>query len=152
MRVLLQRVKQASVEIDGNVNGEIEQGLLLLVGFTENDGDKEIEYLARKVLNARIFSDADDKMNLNLQQVSGSILSISQFTLYAQTRKGNRPSFTRAQNPDIASKNYDKFNEKLRGSGVQVETGIFGADMQVSLVNDGPVTMIIDTKDIANLK
>ena len=144
MRVLLQRVKQASVEIDGNVNGEIGQGL---VGFTENDGDKEIEYLARKVLNARIFSDADDKMNLNLQQVSGSILSISQFTLYAQTRKGNRPSFTRAQNPDIASKNYDKFNEKLRGSGVQVETGIFGADMQVSLVNDGPVTIMYDTDE-----
>lgn len=147
MKVLLQRVKQASVEIDGNVNGEIGQGLLLLVGFTENDGDKEIEYLARKVLNARIFSDADDKMNLNLQQVSGSILSISQFTLYAQTRKGNRPSFTRAQNPDIASKNYDKFNEKLRGSGVQVETGIFGADMQVSLVNDGPVTIMYDTDE-----
>lgn len=147
MRVLLQRVKQASVEIDGNVNGEIGQGLLLLVGFTENDGDKEIEYLTRKVLNARIFSDADDKMNLNLQQVSGSILSISQFTLYAQTRKGNRPSFTRAQNPDIASKNYDKFNEKLRGSGVQVETGIFGADMQVSLVNDGPVTIMYDTDE-----
>ena len=147
MRGLLQRVKQASVEIDGNVNGEIGQGLLLLVGFTENDGDKEIEYLARKVLNARIFSDADDKMNLNLQQVSGSILSISQFTLYAQTRKGNRPSFTRAQNPDIASKNYDKFNEKLRGSGVQVETGIFGADMQVSLVNDGPVTIMYDTDE-----
>lgn len=147
MRVLLQRVKQASVEIDGNVNGEIGQGLLLLVGFTENDGDKEIEYLARKVLNARIFSDADDKMNLNLQQVSGSILSISQFTLYAQTRKGNRPSFTRAQNPDIASKNYDKFNEKLRESGVQVETGIFGADMQVSLVNDGPVTITYDTDE-----
>lgn len=147
MRVLLQRVKQASVEIDGNVNGEIGQGLLLLVGFTENDGDKEIEYLARKVLNARIFSDADDKMNLNLQQVSGSILSISQFTLYAQTRKGNRPSFTRAQNPDIASKNYDKFNEKLRGSGVQVETGIFGADMQVLLVNDGPVTIMYDTDE-----
>lgn len=147
MRVLLQRVKQASVEIDGNVNGEIGQGLLLLVGFTENDSDKEIEYLARKVLNARIFSDADDKMNLNLQQVSGSILSISQFTLYAQTRKGNRPSFTRAQNPDIASKNYDKFNEKLRGSGVQVETGIFGADMQVSLVNDGPVTIMYDTDE-----
>ena len=147
MRVLLQRVKQASVEIDGNVNGEIGQGLLLLVGFTENDGDKEIEYLARKVLNARIFSDADDKMNLNLQQVSGSILSISQFTLYAQTRKGNRPSFTRAQNPDIASKNYDKFNEKLRESGVQVETGIFGADMQVSLDNDGPVTIMYDTEE-----
>ncbi|PHY96729.1 D-tyrosyl-tRNA(Tyr) deacylase [Ligilactobacillus salivarius] len=147
MRVLLQRVKQASVEIDGNVNGEIGQGLLLLVGFTENDGDKEIEYLARKVLNARIFSDADDKMNLNLQQVSGSILSISQFTLYAQTRKGNRPSFTRAQNPDIASKNYDKFNEKLRESGVQVEAGIFGADMQVSLVNDGPVTIMYDTDE-----
>ncbi|MDM8204637.1 D-aminoacyl-tRNA deacylase [Ligilactobacillus salivarius] len=147
MRVLLQRVKQASVEIDGNVNGEIGQGLLLLVGFTENDGDKEIEYLVRKVLNARIFSDADDKMNLNLQQVSGSILSISQFTLYAQTRKGNRPSFTRAQNPDIASKNYDKFNEKLRESGVQVETGIFGADMQVSLVNDGPVTIMYDTDE-----
>ena len=147
MRVLLQRVKQASVEIDGNVNGEIGQGLLLLVGFTENDGDKEIEYLARKVLNARIFSDADDKMNLNLQQVSGSILSISQFTLYAQTRKGNRPSFTRAQNPDIASKNYDKFNEKLCKSGVQVETGIFGADMQVSLVNDGPVTIMYDTDE-----
>ena len=147
MRVLLQRVKQASVEIDGNVNGEIGQGLLLLVGFTENYGDKEIEYLARKVLNARIFSDADDKMNLNLQQVSGSILSISQFTLYAQTRKGNRPSFTRAQNPDIASKNYDKFNEKLRESGVQVETGIFGADMQVSLVNDGPVTIMYDTDE-----
>ena len=147
MRVLLQRVKQASVEIDGNVNGEIGQGLLLLVGFTENDGDKEIEYLARKVLNARIFSDADDKMNLNLQQVSGSILSISQFTLYAQTRKGNRPSFIRAQNPDIASKNYDKFNEKLRKSGVQVETVIFGAYMQVSLVNDGPVTIMYDTDE-----
>ena len=147
MRVLLQRVKQASVEIDGNVNGEIGQGLLLLVGFTENDGDKEIEYLARKFLNARIFSDADDKMNLNLQQVSGSILSISQFTLYAQTRKGNRPSFTRAQNPDIASKNYDKFNEKLLESGVQFETGIFGADMQVSLVNDGPVTIMYDTDE-----
>jgi len=144
MRVILQRVKKAKVEIDGQINGQIKQGLVLLVGFTEGDGQKEIDYLARKIVNARIFSDEADKMNLSLLDIEGEILSISQFTLYAQVKKGNRPSFTDAQEPSLAQVNYEKFNQALQAYGPRVATGIFGADMQVSLQNDGPVTIIYE--------
>ena len=139
MRTVLQRAKDAQVEIDGKVNGKIDHGLVLLVGFEESD------YTVRKIVNCRIFSDENGKMNLSLKQIGGQILSVSQFTLYADTKKGNRPSFTDAQNPNEASKNYDRFNEKLREEGVIVETGVFGADMKVSFTNDGPVTIIFDT-------
>lgn len=144
MRVILQRVKKAKVEIDGQINGQIKQGLVLLVGFTEGDGQKEIDYLARKIVNARFFSDEADKMNLSLLDIEGEILSISQFTLYAQVKKGNRPSFTDAQEPSLAQVNYEKFNQALQAYGPRVATGIFGADMQVSLQNDGPVTIIYE--------
>ena len=145
MRTVLQRAKNAQVEIDGNVNGKIDHGLVLLVGFEEGDGQEEIDYTVRKIVNCRIFSDENGKMNLSLKQIGGQILSVSQFTLYADTKKGNRPSFTDAQNPNEASENYDRFNEKLREEGVIVETGVFGADMKVSFTNDGPVTIIFDT-------
>ena len=120
MRTVLQRAKNAQVEIDGKVNGKIDHGLVLLVGFEEGDGQEEIDYTVRKIVNCRIFSDENGKMNLSLKQIGGQILSVSQFTLYADTKKGNRPSFTDAQNPNEASKNYDRFNEKLREEGVIV--------------------------------
>lgn len=145
MRVILQRARDARVEIDGKVHGAIDAGLVLLVGFEEGDGSEEIDYVARKVVNCRIFSDEEGKMNLSLKQCGGQILSISQFTLYADTKKGNRPSFTKAQNLAEASANYDRFNERLREEGAVVETGVFGADMKVSFMNDGPVTIIFDT-------
>jgi len=145
LRVVVQRARQAQVEIDGQVHGSIQQGLVLLVGFTTGDGADELAYLVHKILNLRIFSDADGKMNLNVQQVGGSILSISQFTLYAETRHGNRPSFIAAGDPAVASQLYTQFNHQLAASGVPVATGEFGADMQVSLVNDGPVTICYDT-------
>ena len=144
MRVILQRVKKAKVEIDGQINGQIKQGLVLLVGFTEGDGQKEIDYLARKIVNARIFGDEADKMNLSLLDIKGEILSISQFTLYAQVKKGNRPSFTDAQEPSLAQVNYEKFNQALQAYGPRDATGIFRADMHVSLQNDGPVTSIYE--------
>ncbi len=145
MRVIVQRSQQAQVSIDGKVRGTIDHGFVLLVGFQDGDGQAELDYIAYKILNLRVFSDADGKMNLNIQQVGGAILSISQFTLYAETRHGNRPSFTAAGNPELASKLYDTFNQQLAASGVTVATGEFGADMQVSLVNDGPVTICYDT-------
>lgn len=144
MRVVLQRVKEAKVEIAGQVNGQIKQGLLLLVGFTDGDGQAEIDYLARKIVNARIFSDEADKLNLSLLDIGGEILSVSQFTLYAQVKKGNRPSFTEAQDPKLAQLNYEKFNQALASYGPKLATGVFGADMQVSLLNDGPVTIIYE--------
>lgn len=146
MRVVLQRAKNASVSVSGEILGKIDHGLVLLVGFTDGDGQEEIEWMAKKIANCRIFSDEDDKLNLNVQQVSGQILSISQFTLYADTKKGNRPSFTKAQDPAIAKQNYELFNQKLESYQIPVEVGEFGADMQVSLVNDGPVTIIFDTE------
>lgn len=145
MRVIVQRSQQAQVSIDGKVRGTIDHGFVLLVGFQDGDGQAELDYIVHKILNLRVFSDADGKMNLNIQQVGGAILSISQFTLYAETRHGNRPSFTAAGNPELASKLYDTFNQQLAASGVTVATGEFGADMQVSLVNDGPVTICYDT-------
>ncbi|MFC6296018.1 D-aminoacyl-tRNA deacylase [Lactiplantibacillus daoliensis] len=145
MRVVLQRVKEAQVTIDEQVHGAINHGFVLLVGFEDTDGQAELDYLTHKILNLRVFSDAAGKMNLNLQQVAGEILSISQFTLYAETTHGNRPSFTAAGAPELATKLYDQFNHQLAATGIKVATGEFGADMQVALVNDGPVTICYDT-------
>ena len=145
MKIVMQRVSQASVTIDGKIAGAIQQGLLLLVGICPEDGPEDIEYAVRKISQMRIFSDDADKMNLSVQDVGGQILSISQFTLYADTKKGNRPAFTGAAKPDRATALYDQFNQKL-AQIVPVQTGEFGADMKVSLVNDGPVTIVLDTK------
>jgi D-tyrosyl-tRNA(Tyr) deacylase len=146
MKIVIQRVSQASVTIDGKIAGAIQQGLLLLVGICPEDGQEDIEYAVRKISQMRIFSDDADKMNLSVQDVGGQILSISQFTLYADTKKGNRPAFTGAAKPDLATALYDQFNQKL-AQIVPVQTGEFGADMKVSLVNDGPVTIVLDTKN-----
>lgn len=145
MRVVLQRVTSAQVAIEERVVGQINQGYLLLVGAEDADGDDEVAYLVHKISQLRIFSDEQGKMNLSIQDIGGSILSVSQFTLYADTRKGNRPSFTKAGNPEHANAIYEQFNAQLRDAGLVVETGEFGADMQVSLVNDGPVTILFDT-------
>ena len=148
MRIVLQRVKSASVSIDEVVVGNINQGFLLLVGVGPEDSSDDASYLARKIAGMRIFSDENGKMNLSIDQIGGKILSVSQFTLFADTKKGNRPSFTGAASPDFATNLYEEFNELLRTEyGLTVETGEFGADMQVSLVNDGPVTIILDTKN-----
>lgn len=145
MRIVLQRVSEAQVSIDQQVVGQIKQGYLLLVGAADTDGDQEIDYFVHKISHLRVFSDEAGKMNLSIQDIQGEILSVSQFTLYASTKKGNRPSFTGAGEPTHAKQIYDRFNDKLRESGITVATGEFGADMQVSLVNDGPVTIIFDS-------
>lgn len=148
MKVVVQRVSEASVSIDDEVVGSISRGFMLLVGVGPNDTEEDIKYVARKVAKMRVFTDENDKMNLSLDQVDGKVLSISQFTLFADTRKGNRPSFTGAADPELGDKLYQAFNQELREvHGLAVETGQFGADMQVSLVNDGPVTIIVDSAD-----
>ena len=148
MRIVLQRVKSASVSIDEVVVGNINQGFLLLVGVGPEDTSDDASFLARKIAGMRIFSDENGKMNLSIDQIGGKILSVSQFTLFADTKKGNRPSFTGAAIPERATKLYEEFNEMLsKEYGLTVETGEFGADMQVSHVNDGPVTIILDTKN-----
>lgn len=147
MRVIIQRSKESSVSVDGEVVGSIDKGLVLLVGFHDDDTQEDLDYAVRKVVNMRLFSDDEDKMNLSLKDIEGSILSVSQFTLYANTKKGNRPSFIAAAKPDYAEKLYHQFNEKLKEENVPVETGTFGAMMDVSIQNDGPVTIILDTKD-----
>lgn len=146
MKIIIQRVSQASVSIDRVVKGSIQVGLLLLVGVGPDDNQEDLDYAVRKIVNMRIFSDQDDKMNLSIQDIHGAILSISQFTLFANTKKGNRPALTGAANPQMASQMYDDFNRQLAGF-CPVETGVFGADMQVSLINDGPVTITLDTKN-----
>lgn len=146
MKIVIQRVSQASVSIDGEIVGAIKQGLLLLVGVGPDDRAEDRAYAVRKIANMRIFSDEAGKMNLSVQDIKGSILSISQFTLFADTKKGNRPAFTGAAQPDMASQFYDDFNQEL-AQYVPVEKGVFGADMQVQLINDGPVTIILDTKN-----
>lgn len=145
MKVVIQRVKKAQVVIDEELVGDIKQGLLLLVGVGPDDEQEDLDYAVRKITNMRIFSDDMGKINLSVQDVKGSILSVSQFTLFADTKKGNRPAFTGAAKPDKAEQLYNAFNEAL-AQCVPVETGVFGADMHVSLVNDGPVTIILDTK------
>ena len=147
MRVVVQRARQAKVTVDGKVTGAIEHGLMLLVGITHEDTVKDLEYCAKKVANLRIFEDEQGKMNLSIDQVGGEILSISQFTLHADTRKGNRPSFIQAAKPEKANALYEELNNSLRNEGINVETGVFGAEMEVSLVNDGPVTILLDSKN-----
>ena len=150
MKLVIQRVKHASVTIDGNIHGKIDKGFMILVGIKDEDTKEVVEKMADNVSKLRIFTDEEDKMNLNLSQVDGSILSISQFTLYADCHKGNRPSFTGAGKPVIAEPLYLYFNEYLRKLGFCVEEGIFGADMKVELLNDGPVTIILDSDEIVH--
>ena len=146
MKIVVQRVKKAQVSIEGQVYSQIKQGLLLLVGVGPEDQAEDLDYAVRKLVNMRIFSDAEGKMNLSVKDIEGEILSISQFTLFADTKKGNRPAFTGAAKPDVAEAFYLEFNQEL-AKEVPVQTGIFGADMQVELINDGPVTIILDTKN-----
>lgn len=144
---MIQRVSQANVIADGVENGKIEKGFLLLVGVEEEDNSEDVDYLTRKIANLRVFEDEEGKMNLSLREVEGEILSISQFTLHANTKKGNRPSFVQAAKPEKADALYEELNANLRNEGFKVETGVFGADMDVALVNDGPVTILIDSKN-----
>ncbi|CAH2717212.1 D-aminoacyl-tRNA deacylase [Neobacillus rhizosphaerae] len=146
MRVVVQRSKGAKVTVNGEVTGQISKGLVLLVGVTHEDKEEDAAYLADKIANLRIFEDADEKMNLSLLDVGGEILSVSQFTLYGDCRKGRRPNFMEAAKPDKALELYEAFNRLLREKGIQVETGIFGAMMDVELTNDGPVTLILENK------
>ena len=147
LRILIQRSLQSSVEVNQQTIGSIDKGFVILVGVTHDDDASDVEYCVRKIANLRLFEDEDGKTNLSLKDVQGEILSISQFSLFANTKKGNRPSFIRAAQPDHANQLYEDFNEQLRALGFKVETGEFGADMQVKIVNDGPMTLLIDSKD-----
>lgn len=148
MRTVIQRVQHTSVAIDGAVRSEIGKGLLILVGFEDSDTDKEIVRMAKKIVNMRIFDDDKGVMNRSVLEIGGEILIVSQFTLYASTKKGNRPSYIRAAKPDIAIPLYESFCKEVEMQlGREVKTGVFGADMKVYLLNDGPVTIIVDTKD-----
>ena len=146
MKLVIQRVKRASVSIDGQVYSQIQDGLLLLVGVGPEDDQKDLEYAVRKVTQMRIFSDEEGKMNLSVKDIQGEILSVSQFTLFAQTKKGNRPAFIGAANPEMASQLYDDFNDLLEKE-VPVKRGIFAAEMAIELINDGPVIIILNTKN-----
>ncbi len=147
MRAVVQRVARASVTVDGAVVSSIENGLLVLLGIEDADGSEDIEWLSRKITNLRIFNDADGVMNRSLLEVNGDTIVVSQFTLHAATKKGNRPSYIKAAKPDRAIPLYGQFIQKLEAClGKKVGTGVFGADMKVELVNDGPVTIVIDTK------
>lgn len=147
MRVVLQRVKCAKVDINGKTVGKINAGLLLLVGIKTGDTEDDLQYVADKLSGLRIFEDDGGKMNRSIIDTEGAVLSVSQFTLYGDVSKGRRPSFIEAARPEIAEPLYEAFNDKLRAHGLHVETGIFGADMAVSLVNDGPVTLIVESKN-----
>ncbi len=146
MRAVIQRVSGADVRVDGNVTGQIGRGFLVLLGVMDGDTEREADLMAQKIARLRVFEDENEKMNLALSDVDGEVLSVSQFTLCADVKKGNRPSFTPSARPDEANRLYEYFNSRLLQEGVKnVEKGIFGADMRVSLVNDGPVTIIFDT-------
>ncbi|MBA2328327.1 MAG: D-tyrosyl-tRNA(Tyr) deacylase [Flavisolibacter sp.] len=148
MRVVIQRVSNANVKVDGNISGKIGTGLLIFAGFEDADNTDDITWISNKICNLRIFNDADGVMNTSIKEVDGNILLISQFTLHASTKKGNRPSYIKASKPPVAIPLYEQLIQQLKNDlGKDVETGIFGADMKVELVNDGPVTIIIDTKD-----
>lgn len=148
MKFVIQRVKNASVTIDNNVTGSIEQGFLVLIGITDSDTKEIANTMVRKLINLRIFNDSQDKMNLSLKDIGGSLLLVSQFTLYADCSHGNRPGFTQAAKPDFANKLYEYIISECRKHEVPVETGEFGADMKVSLLNDGPVTIVLDSNEI----
>ena len=144
MKVLIQRVKKASVKVEGKKISEIENGLLVFIGITHTDTKKEADYLAKKIINLRIFEDKVGKMNFSLKDVNGKLLIVSQFTLYGDCSNGNRPSFSEAAKPDIANELYEYFCLKCSETGIEVQKGIFGADMKVELLNDGPVTLVIE--------
>ena len=148
MRVVLQRVLEASVEVENQVVGAIEKGYLLLVGVAPTDDEQIVSKMADKIVGLRINEDSNGKMNLSIKDVNGDILSISQFTLYANCRKGRRPSFDEAAKPAFANEMYELFNEKLKGLGCKVETGIFQSEMKVNLINDGPVTIVLDSAEL----
>ena len=147
MRVIIQRVSEASVSIDSQVNAKIKQGLMILVGISSEDNHEDIDWLTQKIINLRIFNDENGKMNLSLLDAKGEILLISQFTLFASTKKGNRPSFIQSAKPEIAVPLYEQFIISLKDRGISIQTGTFGADMKVSLTNNGPVTISIDSKN-----
>ena len=148
MRLVVQKVSQSSVKIEGEIVGAIDKGYMVLVGITNGDDELLVEKMVDKLVNLRIFEDENDKLNLSLLDVGGSVLSISQFTLYEKKKKGRRPSFIDAAKPDISSPLYDFFNKKLEEKGINVERGVFGAMMEVSLINDGPVTIILDSNEL----
>ena len=150
MKIVLQKVKKASVRVDNKVVGSIDKGYCLLVGVHKESTEEDAKYLAKKISQARLFEDENDKINLSLKDVGGSILSVSQFTLYADTKKGNRPSFTSAAGAEKANELYEKFNEFLREEGVTVETGIFQTMMEVNIVNDGPITIVYEKLSAGN--
>lgn len=144
MRLLVQRVLNSNVKVDGKITGEINKGYMVLLGVTHDDDTEKADYLVKKLINLRVFEDENGKMNLNINQVGGELLIISQFTLYGNTKDGNRPSFTEAAKPEKAEELYNYFVEQCRKEGIKTETGIFGADMKVSLINDGPVTVMLE--------
>ena len=146
MKIVVQRVSEASVKVEGKTVGEIKKGLLLLVGIDEEDTHEDADWLVKKILDLRIFGDDEGKMNLSVKDVFGEILCISQFTLLADYKKGNRPSFIKAAKPDIAIPIFDYFVSLMKTSGLYIQQGVFGADMKVSLLNDGPVTMVLNSK------
>ena len=151
MRAVLQRVTQASCQVDGQITGEIENGFLVLLGIEDADTQEDLEWLAQKIANMRVFGDENDLMNKSLADIDGNILLISQFTLFAATKKGNRPGFTRAARPDKAIPMYEQMIKQLSALlNKEVQCGVFGADMKISLLNDGPVTIVMDTKDKDN--
>ncbi|GAA5335714.1 MULTISPECIES: D-aminoacyl-tRNA deacylase [Thermus] len=147
MRAVVQRVTEAFVEVEGEVVGRIGLGLLVLLGVGQRDTPEDAQYLARKIVHLRVFADADGKMNLSLKDVGGEVLLVSQFTLYADTRKGNRPSFLQAAPPEVGRRLYEEAIEAFLAQGVHVETGVYGAHMRIHLVNDGPVTLLLDSED-----
>ncbi len=146
MRAVITRVKSAEVKIDGEIHSKIKHGLLVLLGVSVNDSESDAEYLARKISQMRIFEDSEEKLNLSCSQVGGSIMVVSNFTLYANTVKGNRPSFIDAARPELAKPLYERFCELLREAGFKVETGVFGAYMDLASINDGPITIIVDSE------
>ncbi len=147
MIAVVQRVSSASVSVEGKTISEIENGYLVLLGCEKGDTESDAEYIAKKLTNLRVFTDDEDKMNLSIKEVNGKMIIVSQFTLLAKTRKGNRPSFTNAEEPEKADKLYIDVVNKVRNNGIEVGTGVFGADMKVGLLNDGPVTIILNSKD-----
>jgi len=145
MRAVVQRVSSSKVTVDGELTGEINKGLLVLLGVTHEDTSKDVDYIIDKVLNLRIFEDENEKMNLSLKDVCGELLVVSQFTLYGDCRKGRRPSFSNAARPEVATKLYEEFIDKVRKEGIVTQTGMFGAHMMVDLTNDGPVTILLES-------
>lgn len=146
MRAVVQRVHESSVTVDGRITGKIGKGLLVLLGVSESDTEQDADYLAEKIVGLRCFADDASKFNLSVRDVGGSVLAVSQFTLFGDCRKGKRPSFTEAARPELAIPLYERFVERVRASGIEVQTGEFGAHMDVHLVNDGPVTLMLDSK------